>query len=233
VAELTVLLAHLDAGTEAEDYRRAVLEDNVLGLRTDNGRLWRFKTLRRLYFLRPDSLLFRALRDLWNSDAEAVPLLACLCALASDTPFRATAAVIRDASPGDGLTSGDFAAAIEKAYPAAYAESTLEKAASNAYASWQQTGHLSAAEKGRKTRVRVSCRPANIAYALLLGHLQGHRGEALFDTPWAEVLDQPRSQLFDLASVASKRGMMEFRSSGGVAEVGFCQLLRPMEGELL
>ena len=74
VAELTVLLAHLDAGTEAEDYRRAVLEDNVLGLRTDNGRLWRFKTLRRLYFLRPDSLLFRSLRDLWNSDAEAVPL---------------------------------------------------------------------------------------------------------------------------------------------------------------
>jgi hypothetical protein len=67
----------------------------------------------------------------------------------------------------------------------------------------------------------------------LLGHLQGHRGEALFETIWARALDRPRSQLLDLAGVASQQGMVEFRSGGGVIEVGFSQLLRPMEGQLL
>lgn len=233
VPELSVLLKSLDADTGPEEYRRAIVEDNLLGLATENGRVWRFKTLRRLYLLRPDSILFRGLRDLWSADPAAGPLLACLCALATDTTFRSTAPVIVDASPGDEVTTHDLAGAIEQTYPDAYAPSTLEKAAANAYASWQQTGHLSPAERGRKIRVQAGCHPANVAYALLLGHLEGHRGEALFDTLWASVLDQPRSQLLDLAFVASQRGMLEFRSAGGVVEVGFRELLRPMEGKLL
>ena len=75
VAELRHLLAHMapDAATEA--YRQAIVDENLLGLASESGRVWRFKTLRRLYLLRPDSLLFRAMRDLWNEDAEAQPLL--------------------------------------------------------------------------------------------------------------------------------------------------------------
>ncbi len=59
------------------------------------------------------------------------------------------------------------------------------------------------------------------------------RGAALFDTVWAAVLDQPRSHLFDFATVASQRSLIDFRHSGGVTEVGFTELLRPMEGQLL
>ena len=66
----------------------------------------------------------------------------------------------------------------------------------------------------------------------MLGHLEGVRGEALFDTFWARVLDQPRSHLFELASVASQRSLIDFRRSGGITEVGFTELLRPLEGRL-
>jgi hypothetical protein len=66
---------------------------------------------------------------------------------------------------------------------------------------------------------------------LLLGHLQGVRGQALFETPWATVLDQPTSQLFDLAGTASQQGMLELRHAGGVTEVGFRELLRPFEDD--
>jgi hypothetical protein len=66
----------------------------------------------------------------------------------------------------------------------------------------------------------------------MLGYLQGIRGQALFDTLWAKVLDHPKSHLFDLAFIASQRGLMEFRQAGGVVDVSFRELLRPFEGEL-
>lgn len=233
ISELSHLFQVVPADAELADYRRAVVDDNVLALATKTGREWRFKTLRRLYLLRSDSLLFRALRDLWAVDEEGRPLLAALCSMATDTVFRASASVMVGTSAGDEVAVTDFAEAIETAYPGAYAESTLEKAASNAYASWQQSGHLGHPQGGHKVRQRPVCRAAGVAYALLLGYLQEARGEALFDTVWARVLDHSRSHLHDLAFAASQRRMLEFRNAGGVVEVGFRELLRPIEGELL
>ena len=231
--ELSRLIDAVPADASAEDYERAVIDQNVLGLATDSGRRKRLTTLRRLYELRPDSVLFRALRDLWTVDDDARPLLVALCALAHDSIFRASASVVLSTHPGDEVVVGDFLAAVEGAFPGAYAASTLQKAADNAYASWQQSGHLEPPEGGHKTRRRPECRPADVAYALLLGHLENKRGEALFETLWAQVLDQPRSQLYDLAFAASQRGMIEYRNAGGVVEVGFRELLRPLEGERL
>lgn len=233
VPQLARLLDVVPADAELADYQRAVVDENVLALATVTGREWRFATLRRLYLLRPDSLLFRALRDLWDIEEEGRPMLAALCCMATDTVFRASASAIVETSPGDEVAVDDFAKTIETAYPGAYAASTLKKAASNAYASWQQTGHLGGAEDGWKPRLRAVCRPASVAYALFLAHLQEARGEALFQTLWAKVLDHPRSHLYDLAFAASQRGILEFRNAGGVVEVGFRELLRPMEGELL
>ena len=67
----------------------------------------------------------------------------------------------------------------------------------------------------------------------MLGHLEGVRGAALFDTIWARALDHPRHHLFEIAAVAAQRSLIDFRHSGGVTDVGFTELLRPMEGQLL
>jgi hypothetical protein len=72
-----------------------------------------------------------------------------------------------------------------------------------------------------------------MAYALLLGHLEGVSGLALFGTIWARSLDQPRGQLMNLAAIASQRSLIDFRHSGGVTDVGFSELLRPVAGHLL
>ena len=60
----------------------------------------------------------------------------------------------------------------------------------------------------------------------MLGYLEGARGQSLFKTLWTSVLDQPMSQLIDLAATASQAGLLEFRSAGGIVEVTFHQLLR-------
>ena len=231
VPALRTLLQAVPASASIEDYERAVLVDNVLGKATEGSRKRTLRYLRELYILRNDALLFRALRDLWDDDPAAQPLLAGLCALARDAVFRASADAILDSTPGDSLTSRDLAAAVEKRFPGSYSESTLAKIGRNTFSSWEQTGHLSPDGRPGKIRVRAISRPANVAYALLLGHMQGVRGQALFDTVWAEVLDQPGSRLMDLAFEASRRGLIELRNAGGVVEVGFRELLRPIEGE--
>jgi hypothetical protein len=177
-------------------------------------------------------VLFRALRDLWPDDPAGQPLLAGLCALARDSVFRASVPAVLDADPGDQITSTSLADAVERAFPSAYSEKTLAKIGRNTFSSWEQTGHLEAVARTKKVRRRAICSPASVAYALLLGHLEGLDGAALFDTVWARVLDQPRSHLVDLATVASQRMLIDFRNSGGVLEIGFSELLRPIEGQL-
>jgi hypothetical protein len=225
---LSVVPRH--AGQEA--YERAALVDNVLGKDTAGARKRTFRYLRELYLLRPDSILFRALRDLWADEPRGQPLLAGLCALARDAAFRASAGAIFESDPGDSLTNAHFADAVARVFPDTYNEPTLAKIGRNTFSSWEQTGHLEHSAKHEKIRRRPTCTPATTAYALMLGHLEGARGEALFGTLWARVLDQPRSHLFELASVASQRNLIDFRRSGGITDVGFTELLRPLEGQL-
>lgn len=230
---LAALLNQVPPEAQLVDYERAALEGNVLGKGTDGARRRTFRYLKELYLLRPDSILFRALRDLWLDDAEGQPLLACLCALARDAVFRASSTAITASAPGDTLTSHDLAVPVGEHFPGTYNERTLAKIGRNVFSSWEQTGHLTEGLGATKVRTQATCRPANVAYALMLGYLQGARGEALFETQWVQVLDQTKSHLFDLAVSASQRGLLEFRRAGGVVEVSFHQLLRPLEGQLL
>lgn len=222
----------MPADAPASEYEHAVLEANVLGKATDGARQRTFRYLRELYLLRPDSLLFRALRDLWPLDPDARPLLAGLCALARDSVFRASSMAITRTRPGDTLTSADLAMVVGEQFPDSYGADTLAKVGRNTFSSWEQTGHLKdAVRRATKVRTRANCHPADVAYALLLGHLTGASGPGLFDTLWARVLDQPPSHLLDLATTASQHGMLELRRAGGVIEVGFRELLRPFQSE--
>lgn len=233
VPALQQLLAVAGVRSAASDYESAVLEDNVLGKDTIESRRRTLRYLRELYILREDSLLFRALGDLWDDDPTGQQLLAGLCALARDPVFRASAQPIFDSEPGDEVTSADLAEAVAKVFPESYSDATLAKIGRNTFSSWEQTGHLEAVERTTKVRRRAVCTSSTTAFALLLGHLEGLAGAALFDTVWARALDHPRAHLIDLAVVASQRSLIDFRHSGGITEVKFTELLRPIEGRLL
>jgi hypothetical protein len=226
---LTSLLEAVPPDAPSEAYEEAVLEANLLGKATAGSRRRTYRYLRELYLLRPDALLFRALRDLWPLDPRAQPLLAGLCALARDSVFRASSGAIIASSPGDTISSAELADAVAAKFPTSYGDATLAKIGRNTFSSWEQTGHLAVGERGEKVRVRAVCGPADVAYALLLGHVGGARGQILFETLWARALDQPASHLFDLAATASQQGMLELRHAGGVIEIGFSTLLRPIE----
>ncbi len=226
VPALEMLLAALPPDAESEAYAHAALIENALGKPTDGSRRRTFRYLKELYILDPEIDVFQALRDLWDEDFEGRPLLAGLCALARDASFRASSSAILRAVPGEQLASADLAAAVEERFPSAYSPSTLAKIGRNTFSSWEQTGHLKSAGARRKFRTRATCRPPAVAFALYLGHLEGARGDLLFDTFWTRVLDQPRSHLYDLAFAASQHGLVDFRHAGGVVDVGFEHLER-------
>jgi len=233
VPSLQLLLSKRPSSATMADYEAAIVDDNALAKGTVASRKRTFRYLRELYLLRPDAILFRALRDLWNDDPKGQPLLAGLCALARDPVFRASSERVLSTGVGDELASSNLAIAVEDSFPGSYSDSTLAKIGRNTYSSWEQTGHLSPVGRSQKVRRRPVCTPSTTAYALLLGHLEGERGAALFDTFWVSILGQPRSHLIELATVASRRMLTDFRNSGGVIDVGFSELLRPMEGQLL
>lgn len=207
-----------------EQFRAAVVEDNVLLKNTAATRQESFRRLRELYALEERTLLFRALRDLWAEDESGQPLLALLCCCARDSILRATSDLILSLPQYASVTPQMIEQTTDEAFPGRYNPTMLANVGRHAASSWQQSGHL--AGRLPKTRARATATPAATAYALLLGHLCGAQGDALFDTRWARLLDAPPAALRELARRAAQHGWLEYRYGGGVTEITFRHLLR-------
>lgn len=228
LAELRLLLADCPPGAGLEEYRAAVVQDNVLLKQTVTTRRASFRALRELYALAPPVLLFRALRDLWEDDPRAQPLLALLCATARDPILRASAELVVSTPIGAAITPALLAESVARVLPGRYLPAVLARTGRNLASSWKQSGHL-APRTG--LRIRAECRSPAVASALLLGSCLGLHGERLLQSLWSRLLDAPLPLLEEQAFAASRRGWIEFRRGGGVVDVGFRHLLRNEEEE--
>src|SRR3954453_8616381 len=100
LAALEALFEAVPPSGTVEAYRRAVLEDNVLGQASASGRLNCWKPLRSLYRLDLQYAPFALLRRLWAIDPEAHRALALLAAVAHDPLLRATVPRVLNAASG-------------------------------------------------------------------------------------------------------------------------------------
>jgi hypothetical protein len=229
--ELRLLFAACPRATEYAAFRAAIVDENVLLKNTATTRRESFRRLRELYGLDEAIPLFRGLRDLWDADAAAQPLLALFCALARDALFRGTTSAILTTPPGNEVTPQTIEGAVKTSYPDRYNPTTLANVGRHAASSWQQSGHLQG--RARKIRTTVDISAGAVAYALWLSYLCGARGDALFTTTWARLLDAPAHVLHAQAAAASKQGLLEYRHTGAITEITFRHLIRapfPTEG---
>jgi len=227
LVSLQRLLAAVPPDATLDSYREAAVVDNALAKNTDGARIRTFRYLRELYALSPDVLVFRALRDLWDLDEDAQPLLAVTCAVARDPVLRASASAVVEAVDGQPVGAKTLAAAVTDHFPERYNEGIANKIGRNAASSWTQSGHL--VGRTRKVRTCATCKPVNVTYALLVGHLAGARGMTSFTTIWAHLLDRSEAEMRSLAATASRQGLMEYKSAGDVVELGYRHLMRPVE----
>ena len=161
IPHLTELLAAVPRDAGSEQYRAAVVEENVLGRPTRAGRLRSLRHLRELYLLDGAASAFSALRYLWDLDPSARPLLAGVLAFTRDAFLRSSFRAVAAAAPGDVVSSADLSAAVAVDHRDGLSDDTLGKVGRNTGACWTQTGHLTG--RAKKTRTRVAARPAAVA----------------------------------------------------------------------
>ena len=222
--ELRILLAGRSMPAKENAYRAAIVEHNLLGKPTASARRITFVRLRELYGLDPNMLVFRALRDLWDADVRAQPMIALLCSTARDPILRAMTPFVLRLPTGATVSPHEFAEEAENQFPRKFVVSSRERLGRNVSSTWEKAGLLSGQQT--KKRAKAQARPTSLAYALLLGDLCGKRGQALFTTLWADMLDLPSHELKELAVVASRQGWIEYRAAGDVVEVSFRHLMR-------
>jgi hypothetical protein len=228
--ELSELLKFTPASADSAEYRRVIIDDNLLGKRTLATRKLTAQRLSELYGLDPSVPIFRVLRQLWEADHAGRPMLAFLTAFARDPLLRTTADTILSVQLGRPVTTNDIDASLEDRLGTRLNPSVRHKVARNIGSSWTQSGHL----QGRtaKRRAKPTTSPSTACLALLLGYATGLRGRALFTSDWARVLDASYSELSQLVHAANRAGHLNFRQVGDVIEVQFPKLLRPYEETL-
>lgn len=232
LAELSALLGGVpDTQASKEDYFAAIVERNVLSKKTMTTRKESAGRLVSLYGLDPTLPVFRLLRFFWKFDAKAHPLLAVLCASAREPLLQMSAMPLLAAKVDERLEKGMIEGAINESAKGSFSQTTLNTIVRNILSSWTQSGHL----EGKSIKVR-SHPPSSIVattYALVLGYLSGARGELLFSTLWAKILDQPTHILMTHAQEASRRGWITYRNVGNIIDVDFSSLLTEKEKRFL
>ena len=105
-AELEQLLnTASDPNTTTEEYKRLVVEENVLGKLTMKTRSSSFGHLKSLYELDPTQPLFAAFRFLWDSSVQCRHLLAAQFAYMNDIYFRDSAEYVLKTSVGQYIST--------------------------------------------------------------------------------------------------------------------------------
>lgn len=223
VEELGNLFRACTPTSDTPDYRKAIVDDNVLLKKTTGTRVESYRRLRQLYGLSPSVFVFKVMRELWDTTDRGRPMLALLCALARDPILRCTVDLMIESPEGKTLTAKTFEAVIEKQFPGRLSPKTQASTAQNVASSWTQSGHLQG--KVEKTRHRIETEPVVIAYALLLAYLTSARGDALFVSDWLKILDTPIHTARALAQQAAQQGWLEYRHSGQVTDITFHHFL--------
>ncbi len=230
LGELRLLLSFVDnPQAEKSSYIQAIEEKNCLGKRSGKTRQLTARHLSELYSIDPYVTLFRVLRFFWDRDKEGQPLLALLCAYARDSILRSSAAFIQSYSLGEIVTREALEEFVDNQEPGRFSKATLKSTAQNINATWTKSGHLHGRVK--KVRSQPKATAGTVSYALLLGYLNGIRGESLFKTKYIRLVDCHFERSIELATEASRKGWIVFKRLGTVIEVLFPNLLTEQEME--
>lgn len=230
--ELRTLLSAIPMDAEADAYRKAVLDDNILQKSTASNREKTLKFLRSLYALDPGVCLFREMRRLSRFAADDAALLFGLLAMAREPLLLAGLDMVVRVQVGNSVDRKVFEDWIRTHAPARYSEAMYVSFSHNLYASFFQFGYLGASIGKARSRMRPRTGIASVTYAAFLDWLSGLNGVALMQGPYSRALDLPADEHLALILAAGRQGLMKVAYSGGVLELGFPGFLNDNEKRL-
>lgn len=229
--EIRALVSSVPASATREQYRSAILEENVLGKPTFSSREKSYRHLMELYGLDPMLALFRVFRELSERDTSSVPLMAMTCTFCRDPQLRQSFELIERLRVGEVLTREQMEKHIEAGFPHRFSPAMKKSLAQNVNTTWTASGHLKG--KARKTRGLPEPTVAASTYAMFAGFLLGLRGEILVRSVFGALVGGAPEAIVSHLSTASARGWVRFRHGGGVFEIDFAPMLSPAEQGVL
>jgi hypothetical protein len=221
----------VSASASREQYKSAILEENVLGKPTFSSREKSYRHLTELYGLDPKLALFRVFRELSGRDSASVPLMAMTCTFCRDPQLRQSFELIERLRVGQMLTREQMEEHIEAGFPHRFSPAMKKSLAQNVNTTWTASGHLKG--KARKTRSLPEPSVAASTYAMFAGFLLGLRGEILVRSVFGALVAGAPEAIVSHLSTASARGWVRFRHAGGVFEIDFAPMLLPAEQGVL
>jgi hypothetical protein len=213
VADLRTLFDAVPPDGGLSAYRAAVVDENVLGKRSETTRKHTLRKLKALYGLDPSIPVFRVFRRLWEEDSDARPLLALMCAVGRDPLLRSSVDTVLDMALGEEAQVNR----IEEGVGTRFSASTLRSIGVRILSSWTQAGFLQSTTN--RLRVQAPATPGAAAYALALGFMEGGKGSLLLSTLWARLLDRSTDDVLVLVQQAARRGWVVYRAAGDVMDL--------------
>lgn len=230
--ELRALLAAEQSSASAEDYRRAIIDHNILEKSTASNRLKTYKYMRSLYALDPEICLFREMRRLLNFAADDSRLMMGLLSMAREPILRECLSMVLQTPIGKSIGRPEFEAWIRTHAPGQYSDSMFVSFSHNLYASFYQFGFLGKSIGKARTRVRPVSGIASATYAAFLDWLEGRSGIAMLQGTYSRSLDLAQDEHVALLQSAGRQGLLKAAYSGGVLDLGFSGFLKNSESRL-
>lgn len=226
--EITKLLKALPASATIEEYRKATIEENLLGKATQSNRKETFRRLRELYSLSDKVPILGIFRQLFSFDPQSIPLLSLLVAWARDPILRATTPAVFAAAIETRVNSEILQQALTDTYPNTFSLSNNAKIARNAASTWTQSGHLRGHSK--KIRCRVQPGPAALTLALIMAYVCDFRGEMAFSSPFCQLLDLNTNEARLLAAQAHREELITLKAVGSIVDISFPRFNQFLQG---
>lgn len=229
--EMRIIQESLPLEAKKEDFKRAIVEENILGKPTQSSREKSFHHLLELYGMDPGLALFRVLRTLGSADRGSFPLIAATCVYARDAQLRASFELIQTKRDGQDIPRVEMEEHLETSFPKRFSPAMKKSLAQNVNTSWTFCGHL----EGRSKKIRRNpiAGFGAVTFAMFEGWLSGLRGEILLTSVYARLVNAEPGTILHQLRQASAQQWLRLRSGGGVTEIDFSPLLTPSEVSLL
>lgn len=224
-AEIEHVMAAVPGAATAEEFRRAILDNNAARKGTGTSRMWAWKRLKLRYALdRPANVEFAAFRRaMRDTDPAGRALSAMLMFARLDRLFReATLDLIVPllARPGIVIEIDRVREYVERRAAQAgldWSAESLRSVTNHLASSWKDFGVVEGSKQRRVVRPRPS--HATIRYAVELAKAEGRTDRQVLDAPWFRLLGLDVAGAEAALRAAARDGVLRFRAQAEVVEI--------------
>ncbi len=199
--------------------------DNVAGKLSRGNQNHTNRLLKKLYGFDPSDPFFRSFIYFWeNSNEGQLPAVTLIMAFRSDILLAESIDPVINTPIGHKVSVDLLEKNIVQLHPDQYSTATLRSLAQNIASSWKQTGFILGKVKNIRVQPEIDYR--TVAFSLLMGYLEGLRGEFLMGSKYIRALGLPDTKVRELIAEAAKRDILQYQYSGHVTTILFPTLLK-------